>query len=68
MADITGDPFRAQTHFEVPEGSIFVMGDNRNGSDDSRNSLIGCIDEDYLLGKAVLSIFPFSTFGVLDHG
>ena len=44
------------------------MGDNRNGSDDSRNSLIGCIDEDYLLGKAVLSIFPFSTFGVLDHG
>lgn len=68
MADITGDPFRAQTHFEVPEGAIFVMGDNRNGSDDSRNSLIGCIDEDYLLGKAVLSIFPFSTFGVLDHG
>ena len=60
--------YENQTHIEVPEGSIFVMGDNRNGSDDSRNSLIGCIDEDYLLGKAVLSIFPFSTFGVLDHG
>ena len=66
MADITGDPFRAQTHFEVPEGSIFVMGDNRNGSDDSRNSLIGCIDEDYVLGKAFFSVFPFDTFGPMD--
>ena len=63
MVDIYGG--RGSTHIEVPEGSIFVMGDNRNGSDDSRDNLIGTIDEDYVLGKAVFSIFPFSKFGPL---
>ena len=63
MMDIYGS--RGSTHIEVPEGSIFVMGDNRNGSDDSRDNLIGTIDEDYVLGKAFFSIFPFSKFGAL---
>ncbi len=41
------------------------MGDNRNGSDDSRDILIGTVDEDYVLGKAFFSLFPFSKFGTL---
>ena len=49
----------------LPEGEIFVMGDNRNNSDDSRDIRIGSIDEDYVLGKAVFSLLPFDTIGPL---
>ena len=42
----------------VPEGSIFVMGDNRNHSDDSRNSDLGTVDTRYVIGKAVFLLFP----------
>ena len=42
----------------VPEGCIFVMGDNRNASMDSRNPQIGFIDEREILGKAVFLMMP----------
>ena len=40
------------------EGEVFVMGDNRNASDDSRNPLLGPVDERYIIGKAVVLAFP----------
>lgn len=42
----------------VPEGSIFVMGDNRNGSSDSRDYRLGTMDTRYVIGKAAFLIFP----------
>ncbi|MGM9682689.1 MAG: signal peptidase I [Eubacteriales bacterium] len=52
--------------YTVPEGSIFVMGDNRNHSTDSRNSAIGPVDERSVLGKVILRIKPFSKFGKVN--
>lgn len=45
----------------VEEGKLFVMGDNRYVSQDSRSPAVGQIDEDTVLGKVVLRIFPFNS-------
>ncbi|PYG87085.1 signal peptidase I [Ruminiclostridium sufflavum DSM 19573] len=59
----TTDSKGMQLPFTVPEGQLFVMGDNRGQSLDSRQ--IGTIDMDAVIGKAVFRIWPFSVFGGL---
>ena len=67
IADLTKTASDVTFPLVVPEGKVFVMGDNRNHSSDSRSSGVGFIDTRYILGKAQFRILPFGDFNIYDN-
>lgn len=53
------------TEMTVPEGCVFVLGDNRNDSSDSRHYELAAIDTRYILGEVIMVLFPFHNFGLV---
>ncbi len=51
---------------QVPEGKYFVLGDHRNISQDSRNSVVGCITKEDIVGRLILRVWPFNEIKKFD--
>lgn len=63
VKDKTIGDYDIEFPYQVPDGSFFVLGDHRTVSIDSRNSEIGCIEQENIVGKIVFRVWPFKKIG-----
>jgi signal peptidase I len=59
-------PLTGQNVWDVPEGQLFVLGDHRQASTDSRRESVGLVDVEHVVGRAWLRFFPLDTLGIVQ--
>ena len=62
--ELTSQQFDIAFPITVPEGTVFVLGDNRANSLDSRSTRVGCVDERFIVGKVLGRVFPLGDWTV----
>ena len=60
-----GENTNIQMPYTVPEGKVFVLGDNRETAVDSRNIGLGCVDPEQYVGKLLICVWPANRFGLI---
>lgn len=65
---VMNDPGMAAEPIKLGKDEYFVLGDNRNESDDSRFEDVGLIKKKNIIGRAILRIYPFHSFGKIENG